>query len=197
LQSPSPIGGRKQIVERLKLCKIALLFPLSKTPVAPREPDRYTLLIAPQEPKVSMGRPSVDSTASPWFAGGLRFQCTQCGHCCTGEPGYVWLNDEEIEELAEVCGETPARFMEIYTKSVGKRKSLRELPDGACVFYRTNIGCTLYEHRPRQCRTWPFWDSNLESPGAWKEAGQGCPGIDQGPLIAVEEILRQSRVIKI
>ena len=75
--------------------------------------------------------------------------------------------------MAQECGESPARFEEMYVKAVGKRKSLKELPDGACVFFRKGVGCTLYEHRPRQCRTWPFWDSNLKSPRAWKEAGEG------------------------
>ena len=27
---------------------------------------------------------------------GLRFECTQCGDCCTGAPGYVWVNKAEI-----------------------------------------------------------------------------------------------------
>ena len=36
----------------------------------------------------------------PWYADGLQFECTQCGDCCTGAPGYVWVNKSEIEALA-------------------------------------------------------------------------------------------------
>ena len=32
----------------------------------------------------------------PWYKDGLGFQCTQCGDCCTGAPGYVWINAAEI-----------------------------------------------------------------------------------------------------
>ena len=32
----------------------------------------------------------------PWYAAGLRFFCTQCGDCCSGAPGFVWVNEEEI-----------------------------------------------------------------------------------------------------
>ena len=32
----------------------------------------------------------------PWYAEGLRFKCTECGQCCTGAPGYVWVNEEEV-----------------------------------------------------------------------------------------------------
>ena len=35
-----------------------------------------------------------------WYAGGLRFQCTQCGDCCSGAEGYVWVNQAEIDALA-------------------------------------------------------------------------------------------------
>jgi len=39
---------------------------------------------------------------TPWYHAGLQFQCTQCGSCCTGAPGYVWINKEEIAALAAV-----------------------------------------------------------------------------------------------
>ncbi|MCH7752933.1 MAG: YkgJ family cysteine cluster protein, partial [Planctomycetes bacterium] len=36
----------------------------------------------------------------PWYQDGLRFKCTGCGNCCTGSPGYVWVNQAEINALA-------------------------------------------------------------------------------------------------
>ncbi len=36
----------------------------------------------------------------PWYQDGLKFRCTGCGDCCTGAPGYVWVNKEEIAALA-------------------------------------------------------------------------------------------------
>ena len=46
----------------------------------------------------------------PWYHEGLRFECTGCGDCCTGAPGYVWLTEEEIRALAEAGGATPEQF---------------------------------------------------------------------------------------
>jgi hypothetical protein len=43
----------------------------------------------------------------PWYKDGLRFTCTGCGDCCTGAPGYVWVNKEEIEALAAETNNTP------------------------------------------------------------------------------------------
>ena len=51
----------------------------------------------------------------PWYAqAGLRFKCSQCGDCCTGAPGFVWVNKEEIAKLAEAAGiDDIEEFMEM------------------------------------------------------------------------------------
>ena len=78
---------------------------------------------------------------------------------------------------------------------IGVRKSLIEYENGDCVFFDNKTRkCNVYELRPRQCRTWPFWDSNIATPEAWKETCQVCPGSGQGKLYSVEEVLAQSSV---
>ena len=42
------------------------------------------------------------SSDSLWYKDGLAFTCTQCGNCCTGGPGYVWLSDAEIDRFASM-----------------------------------------------------------------------------------------------
>ncbi len=138
-----------------------------------------------------------DAAEQPWFQDGLRFECTQCGKCCTGEPGFVWVNDVEIDKLAKFRGDVRHEFVALYTKKARGQVTLREKADGACVFYDAERGCTVYSVRPRQCRTWPFWDSNLESPETWQRTEGDCPGSGRGELIPVEEILRRVKVIKI
>ena len=54
----------------------------------------------------------------------------------------------------------------------------------------------VYAVRPRQCRTWPFWESNLATPEAWRHACTVCPGSGQGELIPAEEITRRLKVIR-
>ena len=67
--------------------------------------------------------------------------------------------------------------------------SLREYGNGDCVFLDPQSRrCTIYPVRPRQCRTWPFWRSNIESAAAWEKTCQTCPGAGQGPLVTVEQI---------
>jgi len=137
-------------------------------------------------------------TSEPWYADGLRFRCTQCGDCCTGAEGYVWVNQQEVEELAAARGMTPAVFERRFVKRVGIRRSLKERKGGDCVLLDADTRkCTVYDARPRQCRTWPFWDSNLRSPEAWAEAAEACPGCNKGNLVPLEQIVEQAAKIRL
>ena len=65
---------------------------------------------------------------SPWYSKGLRFECTGCGQCCTGAPGYVWVNDQEIEEIALFLNLSKEEFSRLYLRRVNGELSLLELP---------------------------------------------------------------------
>ena len=123
-----------------------------------------------------------------WYSDGLRFECTQCGDCCTGAPGYVWMGSGEIRALAEFLGISADEFGARFLRKVGRRYSLIEKQNGDCIFY--DGGCTVYPDRPRQCRTFPFWTENLRSRGAWDEAASECPGMDHGRFYPVDAIER-------
>jgi hypothetical protein len=137
-----------------------------------------------------------DKPNEPWYLDGLRFTCTQCGKCCTGAPGFVWVDDAEIAAIAARMGERVPEFTAIYTRKARGKVTLREKANGDCVFYDSQKGCTIYRDRPRQCRTWPFWESNLESEETWVRTEADCPGSGVGELIPVEEITRRLKVIK-
>jgi Fe-S-cluster containining protein len=135
-------------------------------------------------------------TEDVWFKDGLRFTCTMCGKCCTGAPGFVWVTDEELMALAKLRGEPENEFRAVYTRKARGRRTLKERANGDCVFYDQDKGCTVYPARPAQCRTWPFWASNLKSEETWERTEGQCPGSGQGELIPVEEIVRRIKVIK-
>lgn len=139
------------------------------------------------------------STEKPWYHKGLKFECTQCGDCCTGAPGFVWVNQEEINAIATLIGVELDEFERKYVRRVGIRRSLVEFPDdGSCVFFDTKLRkCTVYDARPRQCRTWPFWDSNLDTPEDWQHTCDVCPGSGKGKLYALETIEAQRKVMKV
>jgi uncharacterized protein len=134
----------------------------------------------------------------PWYNDGLSFQCTQCGDCCTGSPGYVWVANDEIAALAKHLAISVDEFERQFVRKVGVRKSLIEYENGDCVFFDNQARkCTVYEARPKQCRTWPFWESNIRSPAAWQQTCEVCPGSGVGKVYTVEEIVAQSSVVRV
>lgn len=138
-----------------------------------------------------------DDAEDPWYENGLRFECTRCGTCCTGAPGFVWVNTEEIAAIANVRGETFEHVAAEFTRPGSRGLTLIEKANGDCIFWDKARGCTIYEVRPRQCRTWPFWESNVASPADWRRTCRVCPGSGQGELISAEEITRRVKVIRL
>jgi Fe-S-cluster containining protein len=121
-----------------------------------------------------------------WYKGGLRFECTQCGNCCTGAPGYVWVTVQEIYRIAEFLGMRHRDFIRQFVRKANGKMSLIELPNGNCIFYEK--GCKIYPVRPTQCRTFPFWKEIVASESSWNRAAAECPGIQQGKTFSDEEI---------
>lgn len=136
-----------------------------------------------------------EHSESPWYADGLRFTCTQCGKCCTGDPGFVWVTDDELAAIAQFLREPLDEVRERFSRRARGRRTLREKTNGDCVFYDAQRGCTIYAVRPPQCRTWPFWASNLETPADWERTERHCPGSGNGELIPLEEITRRLKLV--
>ena len=122
-----------------------------------------------------------------WYAEGLKFTCTQCGNCCTGGPGYVWLQGDELHKIAQYLNADMAEILHRYCRPLDGRVSLKENKNSNgeydCVFLTSQGGrriCGIYSVRPLQCRTWPFWDGNLAGPKMWENTAEKCPGIGSG-----------------
>jgi Fe-S-cluster containining protein len=104
----------------------------------------------------------------------------------------------EIETLAAAVGMPVPEFEQAYIRPAGARKSLVELPNGDCIFYdRQQRRCQVYAARPRQCRNWPFWESNLRTPERWQETCRACPGSGRGRLAPLDEIVEQKAMIDV
>jgi Fe-S-cluster containining protein len=127
---------------------------------------------------------------------GLRFECTQCGKCCTtrGEYAYVYLNDRESRDLAALLELSVADFEREYTfvDSDGWRQLT--FTEARCIFLTESGQCGVYEARPTQCRTFPFWPEMIAR-GEWTAEGRElCEGLGNGELQPPEKILAQMRL---
>ncbi len=124
---------------------------------------------------------------SYFFDKGLRFECQRCGACCTGEPGIIYIDKDEIKQGAKYLSVQVSEFIETYLYPFMNGYSVREHSDGRCFFY--NEGCTIYAVRPNQCKTFPFWFENLRSQKKWLHVSKKCPGIGRGSLYSKEQVL--------
>lgn len=89
--------------------------------------------------------------------------CFTCqGRCCTGESGYIYATKEEIENISKLLCLGVKDFMQEYLFKKNYKYSIKEKKFGEsyeCIFYdRESNGCTIYEARPLQCKTFPFWE---------------------------------------
>ena len=130
-----------------------------------------------------------------FYKDGLSFTCARCSSCCRYESGFVYLSENDLSRLAKAQGMNYSEFILTWCRWIPfigdrERLSLKEKSNFDCIFYGYNgaDGCSVYDARPLQCRTFPFWDSIMVSREAWKNTGKNCPGINSGELHGFEEI---------
>jgi len=105
--------------------------------------------------------------------------CNSCeARCCTGESGYIYVTKTEIEEISKLLNLDVNDFVSEYLFKKAYKYSIKEIKYNdsyECVFYdRESNGCGIYNARPLQCRTFPFWDYYKTRV---KELKLECPGI--------------------
>ena len=122
---------------------------------------------------------------------GLRFTCTRCSVCCRFDSGFVWLSRSDLSRLATGLGVPRGTALTRYCRIVDvagfKQVSLQEQANLDCVFW-IDGACSIYEHRPLQCRSFPFWAPYLGSRGDWDGLESICPGVNIGELHSADAI---------
>ncbi len=137
----------------------------------------------------------MNQTKKTWWSEGIRFQCQGSGKCCVsrGSYGYVYVTLDDRKRLAKFF-QLP---VQTFTKKYCDRDSngfwkLNEFR-AECQFLRGK-SCDVYEARPTQCKTWPFWPENMSAKAWSKEVAKFCPGVGKGKVWTEREI---SQVLKV
>jgi uncharacterized protein len=65
---------------------------------------------------------------------------------------------------------------------------LKESSERADCLFLANKRCSVYEARPTQCRTWPFWPEVMNAKTWAKEVASFCPGVGKGQIVSAERI---------
>ncbi|MCL2765485.1 MAG: YkgJ family cysteine cluster protein [Treponema sp.] len=128
----------------------------------------------------------------PFYASGLKFSCKRCSSCCRYDAGFVFLSENDMNSLASALKIDTNVLLNLYCRWVTDFRgeevlSLKEKSNKDCILWGV-CGCTVYDSRPLQCVTFPFWESIVSSCENWELAASGCPGINQGKLHTKNEI---------
>ena len=147
---------------------------------SPHEDDRNHLQDALKKAEERALDSFITNEAPSWLNGRstMPFQCTACGKCCQTK-GDVYMSPDEVVVAAHLMGRTPSEFVETYASHLlGPSKTfvegsswIRLSEKGeSCVFLGDDGKlCTIYEARPVQCRTYPFWPAIMQSIQSWDE----------------------------
>lgn len=130
------------------------------------------------------------SNKSQFYEKGLKFQCQSSGNCCTshGEFGFVFLTIDDRRRFAKHLKLSTAAFTRKYCDLKEGVWHLKEDPKNPDCMFLSKKRCSVYEARPTQCRTWPFWPEVMNAKSWGKEVASFCPGVGQGPLWTKSEI---------
>ncbi len=94
-------------------------------------------------------------------------KCDECGgKCCYGESGYIFVSIDEIMAIATFLGMSVEEFCMKYVKRVDNirfsliEKKCKDKSKGmSCIFFDENTNkCSIYQVRPQQCISFPFWE---------------------------------------
>jgi Fe-S-cluster containining protein len=119
----------------------------------------------------------------------MPFDCTSCGKCCKTK-GSVWMSPTETLHAARFLTMSTEAFIYQYASHTlaGDDDNEHEVwiqikndPTGtACVFLENNQ-CRIYEARPVQCSSYPFWSHLMKSEAAWDDEVRFTDENDSGP----------------
>ena len=75
---------------------------------------------------------------SCFYEKGLKFECQGCNYCCSSEPGYVFLSENDIKRLSDGLSMDRQSFIDTYCRVVDmgafKMISLLEKDNYDCIF---------------------------------------------------------------
>lgn len=124
----------------------------------------------------------------------MKFQCQEScgGKCCKKDfisaGGFVFLTKADRDRLTRRLNKPLTDFASLgefeHTSFSGKEAKAWFLNDNdqGCIFFKDGK-CEVYEDRPIQCKTYPFWPENMD-PDAWKQVAEMCPGVGVGEVPA-------------
>jgi len=125
-----------------------------------------------------------------FWENGIQFECQGSGKCCSshGEYGYVYMTKADRKRMAEHLNLKTKEFTNKFCRKTDGYHHLKLMKDSDACLFLENKQCSVYEGRPTQCRTWPFWPEVMNAKTWRKEVADFCPGVGKGKVHSKKEI---------
>ena len=91
--------------------------------------------------------------------------------------GGIVLGPRDLERLRRRFDMTAEAFLARYAVLHNGKHKIRTGPDGNCLFFKAQRGCSVHDDKPDVCRAWPFFRGNLVDPVSLAMAKDYCSGI--------------------
>ena len=107
----------------------------------------------------------------------LSFSCKRCGYCCSqhGRYNYLYVTEKDIRRLAAALNMSANEFKKKLTRLSDKKRVI-VFKNRICPFYDKR-SCTVYNVRPGQCSSWPYWKENIRRNKFNPALKRICPGV--------------------
>lgn len=136
--------------------------------------------------------------SSPWWMSGIPFSCQpDCGHCCDEPNGIVYLRPEDARVLASHHNLEVEEWLDLDCRqTLDGRFVLNSDPvTDVCIYLDGDKRCTVYDARPAQCRSFPFWAENLRSDRSWEKTVAECPGLSSQEAFIIDGNTIRAKII--
>ena len=104
------------------------------------------------------------------------FVCQGSGNCCRA-PGFVYVTDEELKEMALLKSMTVEVFKLAYTELHKGWRVIASPTFRPNCFLCAENKCEVYEARPSSCRSFPKWGSIWATESSFFAEVNSCPGL--------------------
>ncbi len=127
------------------------------------------------------------------FSSGLRFRCLpECGLCCRSY--RVPLTELDLAHLQEVVEPKACSSIEFAepVNGGGIRAFMENRRAKGCCYLDENVRCSVYEHRPLYCRTYPLIRDTYGQ--LEMSVDYTCPGVGEGDPVTGDQIEEAFRI---
>lgn len=109
------------------------------------------------------------------------FKCTACGSCCKGA-GIIYFLPHELNRIVEFLNLAEDKAYSLKKRIISSRSNGYYLYDSEedCLFLGSDGLCSIYEVRPVQCRSYPFWPSLFQSRKTFQALKKESNGVMTG-----------------